>query len=362
MHRKYVTVLLMTAIYLAFLVTTAVTFDWNHLPPITLRTLLKGEFPQQFEEQLSDQIGFHDSLFRLKTQSGLLIGEQKIRNVYVAEDMLLEKITENPRTNLAASAEAINTFYQQHPIPTCLLLIPSAAEIYESRLPANAVKENQSRRIQEVYGNLIPEIRTVDACHILTSLSDAYIYYRTDRHWTSYGAYHVYQAAIKKMGFTPIPYQRYVISHVNTDFRGDLYEQTLFDVVPSDVLDHYHYEKGCQVTEVTAYDSAGNAFPRPLTLYDTNMLASEEKYRFYLGSPCEKLVIRTNLQNEKRLLVYKDDFADCFIPFLAEHYSEICVIDLELTGMAFEQYVQPEEYTQVLFLCSMKRWEAFWEE
>jgi len=92
------------------------------------------------------------------------------------------------------------------------------------------------------------------------------------------------------------------------------------------------------------------------SLYDDSALVSDDMYRFYLGEPCEKLIIRTNLDNGKKLLLYKDDFADCMIPFLIQHYSEICVINLQQTGAAFQELARPSDYTQVMFLCSVMNW------
>ena len=83
-------------------------------------------------------------------------------------------------------------------------------------------------------------------------------------------------------------------------------------------------------------------------------------YEFYLGKPCAMLHIRTNLENDRRLLVYKDNFADCMIPFLLQHYSEICIVDLEDSANTAERLADPSEFTQVLFLCSMENWSEYW--
>lgn len=358
MKRRYYlcTVILVLAIWIAILVRT----DLRNFPQPTGKTLLDGSWAQRAETYLSECIGFHDTLFRFKTQIDLFIGEKLIRDVYVTDDMLLEKITAQESINIPASASVLNQFYEKYQIPTCFILVPSASEIYEERLPANAVKEEQETLIREIYANVRTGIRCVDAHNILSSQKEEYIYYRTDTRWTSYGAYCVYQSAIQKMGFTAVPYNRYVISHMSTDFKGDLYQRTLYDGVQADVLDCYNYESGGAILRITAHHADGSAEERTPSLYDMSALQTPEMYDFYLGEPCAVLRIQTDLENGKKLLIYKDDFADCMIPFLMQHYSEICIIDLEQSTEISMRMADPSEFTQVLFLCSMEGWSELW--
>lgn len=358
MKRRYhhCTVLLVLVIWIGILVRT----DLRHMPHPTKKSFLDGSWAQWTESYLSESIGFHDILFRFKTKIDLFIGEKMIRDVYVTEDMLLEKITAQENIEIPASASVLNSFHEKYKIPSYFILVPSASEIYEERLPANAVKENQESLIRDIYANVRTGIRCVDAHNILSSQKEEYIYYRTDTHWTSYGAYCVYQAAIQKMGFTAVPYNRYVISHVSTDFKGDLYQKTLHDGVQADVLDCYTYENGATILRITAHHADGSVEQRSLSLYDQNALQTEEKYDFYLGAPCAMLRIQTDLENGRKLLIYKDDFADCMIPFLVQHYSEICIIDLEQSSEISMRIADPSEFTQVLFLCSMEAWSELW--
>ncbi|MBE6826301.1 MAG: hypothetical protein E7511_05395 [Ruminococcus sp.] len=358
---RYGTVVLVILVYAVAMVTTICTSNWHVFPVPTVQTMINGVWASQFEQFLAENVGFHDDLFRLKTKTDMLVGEKMIRNVYVTEDRLLEKIEADQNDGyIQASAESLNAFAEDCGVPVYLLLVPSASEIYENRLPANVVKSDQEAAIRETYAQVIGKVRTLDAYHVLSSLSDEYIYYRTDSRWTSYGAYCVYRSVIQKMGFSAVPYHRYVISHMSTEFRGDLYEKTLYDSVKADVLDDYHYEGGSSITGVTAMYADGRVESRGTQLNDPDALATDDMYQYYLGMPCDKLVIQTNLDNGKKLLIYKDGFGDCFIPFLLPHYSEICVVDLERMGMAYETAANPSDYTHVLFLSSMENWKEMW--
>ncbi len=349
-------VIMIVLVYVAVLVNTG----FHSFPLPTMKTLSNGEWGTQVEEFLEEEIGFHDSMFRLKAQIDLIFGEKSIRDVYITDEMLLEKLDSQNAVTIPQSAVLLNKFYEKYHIPTYFILIPSSSEIYEDQLPINAVKDNQRQLISETYSALSTGIRYVDACSILSSLKEEYIYYRTDTHWTSYGAYAVYQSAIHKMGFTAIPYNRYVVSHVRTDFRGDLYKNTLYNDIKPDVLDRYTYENGARIVSITAHYADGTTEDRGTSLYDEAALDSENMYRFYLGAPSVMLEIRTDLENDKRLLIYKDDFAECMIPFLIQHYSEICVVDLNESMDVTQRLADPAKFTQILFLSSMESWEKLW--
>lgn len=356
-HRTVLTIL---AIYLVILVGTILKFDAEAFPKPTLDGVLHGSWAHEVEDYFTGHLGFHDTLFRIKSGADLAVGEKIIEGVYVTDEKLLEKLYAVETPDAAALAEPVNRFYDETGIPTFMLLVPSASDIYANSLPANAVNEDQEQLIRAVYAETENGVRCMDVCHVLSSARTDYIYYRTDTRWTCYGAFCAYQNAIQKMGFTAVPYQRYVISHLSREFRGDLYQRTLYSGVKPDMLDYYTYERGAGVTSVTAYDRDGNATDRGNVLYSVEALRSDDMYRFYLGEPCEKLVIKTNVESGKKLLLFKDSFADCMVPFLLQHYSEICVVDLATVGEDYLTAADPENYTQALFLCSMKGWEEMW--
>ncbi len=353
-------VLTILAIYLVILTGTVLRFDASAFPAVTPYALLSGEWATGVEFYLTEHLGFHDTLFRIKSRADLFVGEKMIHGVYVTDGMLLEKRYSEALPDAETLAAPPDDFSRMYGIPTFLMLVPSASEIYETSLPANAVSTEEQQRIREIYNGTDTNVRCIDAHHILSSLRSDYIYYRTDTHWTCFGAFSVYQNMIQKMGFTPVPYQRYVISHMSPEFRGDLYARTLFDGVKPDMLDCYKYERGSTVTSVTAHYANGTTEDRGKSLYAEEALQSADMYRFYLGTPCDRLVIRTNVESGKKLLLFKDDFADCMVPFLLQHYSEICVVDLTLTGDRWMTAADPADYTQALFLCSMKNWEKLW--
>ena len=76
--------------------------------------------------------------------------------------------------------------------------------------------------------------------------------------------------------------------------------------------------------ELIRYDTAeGTVSP----VYDMSKLTTKDKYSMFLGGNTSRLVIRTGAEGGK-LLVIRDSYADCELPYFFDHYSEIHVLDL----------------------------------
>ena len=63
------------------------------------------------------------------------------------------------------------------------------------------------------------------------------------------------------------------------------------------------------------------------TLYDSSKLDEKDKYALFLGGNTGLLDIRTTADKTDRLLLIKDSYANCFVPFLTAYYREIFVVD-----------------------------------
>ena len=63
-------------------------------------------------------------------------------------------------------------------------------------------------------------------------------------------------------------------------------------------------------------------------------------------------MIQTDLDNQKKLLLFKDSYADCMVPFFVQHYSEICILDVAHMEHTLSELADVSDYTQVLLLCS----------
>jgi hypothetical protein len=90
------------------------------------------------------------------------------------------------------------------------------------------------------------------------------------------------------------------------------------------------------------------------SVYSRPSLQSDNKYEYFLGSDSFKCAqIQTTNEDSPSLLIIKSDYANCFVPLLAPHYSKITLIDLDMLGEdeTLEDVADPDDYDQLLFLC-----------
>jgi len=316
-------------------------------PEISSDALLNGSCTNGLSRYLTDHFAGRSALVEFRTKTKSQIGETIVNDVYIDSGMLLNTKKSSEKA-LPDYANAINRFAADYSGTVYITVIPSSAGVYSDILPVYLQSNPENQRINSFYDMLDADIRRIDAFNILKMMKESYIYYRNDTKWTSYGAYCVYRTVIQKLGFIPTSYDKYTIEHVADSFRGNLYSKTLYSNAKPDILDIYDYPNGEKVTSCMVYDNYGRASEG--SLYDRSKLNSGYMYDMYLGSDAPAMKIETTVNNDRKLLVVKDSYADCFIPFLIQHYSSITVLSLEQMNEEIDNYVNTSEYEQILFI------------
>ena len=62
------------------------------------------------------------------------------------------------------------------------------------------------------------------------------------------------------------------------------------------------------------------------------------------------LDIKTTADTTDRLLIFKDSYANCLIPFLAPYYREIVAVDASIYEGNIQEIMQKAKFTSILFL------------
>lgn len=278
-------------------------------------------------------------------------GQEKIGDVYATDNRLIEVFDSADVLQIETSVEQINQFSKRYKdIPMYAMLVPTASGIYSADLPILASAADQQKLIDDIYYKLDKHIVTLDAYNPLFSSRDDYIYFKTDSRWTAYGAYVVYEKVINKLGFQAVDLSNYDIEYADRHFLGNLYEKTYYGGVDADTINIFKNKNGSFVTGTAAY-SGGQQFTSKSVYYNP-ALKTDDKYGIFLnGDSFGKYTVYTSNENAPRLLIIKGSYANCFVPFLTPHYSEITLIDLkQFEGGRPEDIADPEYYDQILFL------------
>ncbi len=316
-------------------------------PALSRSSLIDGEFAEMLGSYTADHFPLRTNWLKLNSKLLEETGEGIVNGVYVADDILLDADTSRRASSGSCVAE-INRFARDYGGAVYVVAVPTSSGVYRERLPEHLDVYRESQQISDFYDRLNKDIKRIDAYNILKMLNDNYIYYRSDTKWTSYGAYCVYRTVIQKLGFLPTTFDKYSIRHVTSDFRGNLYNRSLCTSVKPDIMDFYYCNEGAEVVSCTGIYNSGKIVDK--RIYDDQQLDSDYVYSAYLGEEVPLLKIKTSVNNERKLLVIKDSYADCFIPFLTQHYSEIDVITPELLEGSASSFVDFGDYEQTLFL------------
>lgn len=317
-------------------------------PKLSTETIADKSFMKDLEKYLSDHFPERIEWVEGKMAIDRFSGKDIINNIYITDDMLIEKIKNPDYRNIDDSVDAINKFSQMYDTDVFALIAPTSAGIYRDRLPKNAPQYDQRKIIDYIYNRLSDNVTDIDIYDTMMSEKENYIYYRNDHHWTSYGAYYAYTQAIEQLGMSAVPLDDFQTEQVADDFRGTFYSKCLYKKIPADTIDIYTRKNGIDVTDVLMNDGTGESHTD--SIYFRDFLSGKDKYCVFLGSNRAFTDIKTNAGNGKKILVIKDSYANSFVPFLTQNYSEIAVIDLRYVKTSVTDFVNPDEFDQTLFL------------
>ena len=157
-------------------------------PNVSWENITSGKFMEDTEDYVNDQIIGRDFWVALKAWSERLSGKQENNGVYFAkEDTLISRVDTPEQELLDENIGYVNALVDNVDVPVYFGIIPSAAEIWADRLPAGAPTADEQAIIDRLYNAV--QTHTVDLSSVLAAHHGEELYYRTDHHWTSLGAY-----------------------------------------------------------------------------------------------------------------------------------------------------------------------------
>lgn len=315
-------------------------------PTLSWETFTNGDFMSDSEAYTGDHIVGRDFWVALNTWCERLSGKQESSGVYFGQGGTLISRVEEPKAgDLEKKAEYLDQLVDNVDASVYLGLIPSAAHIWADRLPQGAPTADEDAIIDTVYGSA--QALTVDMRDVLSEHSIEYLYYRTDHHWTSLGAYYGYVALAEAMGLEPVPLSDYVKTTVTDQFNGTSFSSSGVRWLQPDSIDIYVPQEGVTVT------SYFDGTPTKGALYVESFLEAKDKYSYFMGGVSPLHVIETEYTDAPRLLVIRDSYADSLVPFLTPHFSQIHMFDLRYNHNSVKTYVEDNDIDSVLVLYSI---------
>lgn len=414
MKKRSWILIITSVLFLAFLcvgtlVTPEVGFSENEnrylqaAPKLTIDHVLNGRFETQAEDYLNDQIIGRSLWVRTMAMTEAALGVGDINGVYLAADgRVVKRVTEADfdwdryRKNLKQVAELAES-REASGGRLYAMLVPTAAYVYQNDLPAHATRFDEDRAFADAadaLGDRLIDLRAAMQAAVrdgsaARESADGGVFFRTDHHWSGYGAYLGYAEFLQARAGVSLSddtsrraadgkaaqiagsesagqearnvngsfaakaapsYAELAPTVLSDDFYGTLYSKVLLTTLTKDSVE----TPGAALTAKYQVRLNGETYD---SLYFNEYLHKKDKYAVYFGGNYDKVDIEIGettgqaaqtASSKGSLLILKDSFANSFVPYLLGDYSRITMIDSRYYRGSVTELA--EDYDEVLIL------------
>lgn len=297
-------------------------------PKLSWDAIQSGQFSADAEDYMADHIPFRDLLVGLNAYFKLFTGQQAAEEIRVTpEGILLEQSAAWDPKAVQANMNAINAFAAAANVQVDLMIVPSAGW-------AVAGYDDEAK-IRDIYALAGENVTPVDVLTALSAIKEEPLYYRTDHHWTSLGAFTACNAYLAQLGKPELEREDFEIQVV-PDFYGSTYCRSCLWLTAGEALEIWRSPAKIQVEGASG-------------LFDMEKAAGADKYAIFLGGN-QPLVRLKNPAQQGKILVLRDSFGSCFAPFLAQRFGEVVLLDLRYDKESVARLCTEENFDRVLVL------------
>ena len=321
------------------------------IPRFSFESFVNGDYLNGVNDYINDHFAFRNIYLKLNSWWEVsVMGKKENNGVYIGKDgYLFEKFKygEEEKEKVKNNVSAISNFaetMQEINIPTYFVLVPNSIYINSDKLPENVEAPNQEEIINTVYSN----VKNAKNINVTSALKEENkikpLYFKTDHHMNSDGAYVVYREFCNTANIQPVQNKDFNKITVTNDFLGTFDSKAqLINQTPDEIF-VYENEINTNIKEAV-YDKETTK-----SIFNEEFLTGKDKYSYFLNGNNSRAIIKTKVDNNKKLLVIKDSYAHIMSQFLCENYSEVHFLDPRYTNFDYKEYVQENGITDVLFL------------
>ena len=321
------------------------------IPRFSFESFVNGDYLNGVNDYINDHFAFRNIYLKLNSWWEIdVMGKKENNGVYIGKDgYLFEKFeyNDNEKENANTNAEIISDFankMKEQNVPTYFVLAPNSIYINNDKLPNNVEVPNQEEIIKQIYG----ETENTNNINVIESLKkenkDKQLYFKTDHHINSDGAYIIYREYCKAANIATKEIDNFNRVTVSNDFLGTFDSKAQLLNQQPDELFMYKNENNTNIKEAIYDKQTTNS------IFNEEYLKGKDKYSYFLNGNNSRAIIKTNVNNDKKLLVIKDSYAHIMSQFLCQDYSEVHFLDPRYTNFDYVEYAKENEITDVLFL------------
>lgn len=321
-------------------------------PKFSLESVWSGEYMKKFEAFASDQFYGRGFFVSTQAQTEKLLGKQENNGVYLAEDdYLIGRVDAGDYTIADANLDAVVRLAESVSIPVGAVICPPAETILPEKLPNPRPADQGGLLMERIADRLAgTRVQWADVRGVLEHAAGRgeQVFYRTDHHETSYGAFLIFNAWAEQSDVAPLDQSQWTQTVVSSRFLGTLWSKTpLFTQEPDEIV---RWDRPNLEARMEIDDGAGIvAYP---DLYAEEYLNVQDQYSYFLRGNHALVRIYSNANNGEKLLVLKDSYAHTAAPFFADSFSEVHMMDLRYFRGRVIDYIEENGIDRVLFFYS----------
>lgn len=324
----------------------------EEMPALSWESLSTGRFGEDIETYLADHIPGRDFFVGVASYYDFLSGRQAVKDVYLAQgDRVVEAPTRWDEIAAQRNMKAVNHLAEVMGQKVDLMIVPSVGYFLEDTVIGMAAPYSDAEIISNIYAMAGENVSGIDLTKPFLDTGDvSSLYYRTDHHWTSKGAYTAYKTYMDALGKEYLSSDAYkIISH--DGFYGTTYSRSGFWLTKGEPVEQW--DTGKEYT-VTCWESYGAQPQVRKELFFKENLQELDKYTAYLGG--NHFITRIDnpqAAGQGKLLVFRDSYANCLGTFLTDSYKTVVMVDLRYIDMRnyqeiLTEIIQSEDFTDVL--------------
>lgn len=316
-------------------------------PKLTIKSLVSGEYMEKVEAYLADQVMFKDAFVSMKADIEKLLQKKGSNGVYFGKNNRYIKVYEPDEDTLMDNLKFIQSFGSatNSQCPVTFFLAPNVQTIYPEDMPSH-VSMADADKDRETVREALTEVNFVDPTELLQEHKEEYLYFNTDHHWTMRGAYYGYQALGEMLDYSMMDIEDYSVEYKSRNFLGSLYSKAPLTFAKKDSIEVFSNVLG-------KYRVSFEDGSHVNSLFMSSKLHTKDQYTYFLDGNHSFITIQSNAQTGKKALVFKDSYSHALLPFLADQYESMDVIDLRYYRGNIKELVENGGYNDILMIYNM---------
>ena len=306
---------------------------------------------EKYAEYVKDQFAFRDRWIDLKSRAEAVLLKTENNGVWLGKDHYLFAKYLSIGSRFEMNLGAVERMAERHPGKVSVMIVPSASLILSEKLPWQTPAADEDAALDTILQRCSGKAANVyDLREALRAHKEEYIFYRTDHHWTSDGAYLAYEQFAQAHPENFPLFDRAAANEKQVlDFYGTNYSKARnYNVVP-DVITYYDLPN---VLTVYTAEADGTERAEPGPLYNYSDFETRDKYKAFLRGNNGYSVLEGN--GTGSILVIKDSYANAFLPYLTADYATIGIVDYRYLNERVDSLIERGGYDEILVLYSFQ--------